>query len=564
VPNSQQTKWIVNAASAEADDLGQKLPRIIRVLLHQRGIRCAESAEAFLNPKLNNLADPFLLPDMREAVDRILLAVDNKEKIVIYGDYDVDGVTSITLLKTTLKAYGIDAGTFLPHRMDEGYGISFDGIERCLDEFQPSLFIGVDCGTTSIKEVERLKELGIDVIICDHHEENPEGRPPTVALVNPKLGDCFHYLCTVGVIFKVAHALLKTRPLEHFVLRDYLDIVAVGTIADIVPLEDENRALVRRGLHELSETRNLGLAALREVAQLSPPFSSMDIGFRIGPRLNAAGRLDTAQAALDLLLADTPVQAKAIAEGLDQQNRERQVVELRIRNEAEEQARQMFQGEVPPPGIVLASDDWHPGVVGIVASRISRKYCRPTFIVAIDEEGIGKGSGRSVEDISLVELINDTRPLLLKGGGHAMAAGISIRKENIDEFREAFCAAIVARAGDEALIPKLKIDLEVGLGELDFDLLRAYYLMEPFGASNPLPIFIAKGVQLAAEPREHKGKHYSFRLLQGDTIRDAIYFGGMETELPKLPWDVAFQIQRNVYRGRISIQLIVQSIRTCE
>lgn len=540
------------------------MPRIIRELLFHRGIHNAESAEAYLNPKLNNLADPFLLPDMRLAVDRILLAVDQGEKVVIYGDYDVDGVTSITLLKTVLEAYGMEPGTFLPHRMDEGYGISLDGIDRCLSELSPTLFIGVDCGTTSIREVELLKQKGIDVIICDHHEENPEGRPPAVALVNPKLGDSFHYLCTVGVIFKVAHALLKTRPLPDFALRDFLDIVAVGTIADIVPLEGENRALVRRGLHELSETRNAGLAALRDVAKVTPPFTSMDIGFRIGPRLNAAGRLDTAQAALDLLLEKSPQRATEIAEGLDRQNRERQTVEIRIRNEAEEQARQTFKENGVTAGIVLASDDWHPGVVGIVASRISKKYCRPTFIIAIDENGVGKGSGRSIEGVSLVDIINETRHLLLKGGGHAMAAGISIEKENIDAFREHFSAAILASADAETLIPKLHIDLEVNLSELDFDLLRGYYLMEPFGASNPQPVFVARGIQLADTPREHKGKHYGLRLQQGGTIRDAIFFNGMEAPLPELPWDVAFQIQRNVYRGRISLQLIVQEIRASE
>ncbi len=550
-----QSPWIVREIPAELPLL-KGVPPLVALLLAQRGFQKADDAEAFLDPKLGNLSDPFLLPDMQLAVDRILAAIDAGEEIVIYGDYDVDGVTSITLLKTVLRAYGSDAGSFLPHRMDEGYGISFDGIERCLTEFSPKLFIGVDCGTTSIAEIGLLRDKGIDVIICDHHEASPEGRPPCVALVNPKLGESFHYLCTVGVIFKLAHALLMSRPVADFRLRDYLDIVALGTVADIVPLEGENRALVRRGLHELQHSKNPGLAALREVSGIEPPFVSMDIGFRLGPRLNAAGRLDTAQDALDLLTAESDARAWPIAQKLDLRNRERQLLEKRIREEAEA----MVTGD-EQAAIVVASDGWHPGVVGIVASRICGRHHRPTFVISIDENGVGKGSGRSIEGVSLVDCINECRDLLVKGGGHAMAAGISIERDKIDAFRERFAECVLRIADEDTLQARIHIDAEARLEELDFDFMRSYERLEPFGAGNPQPVFLARGLQPADEPRLLKEKHWRFRFRQRGAIREGIFFNGAEEEIPRPPWDVAFSVQRNVYRGRVSVQLLIQAMR---
>ena len=538
-------------------------PLIARIL-HQRGYVTAEEQLAFLEPKLNVLSDPFLLPEMGAAVDRLLQAIDAGERVALYGDYDVDGVTSLTLFKTVLGAYGLDARTFLPHRMDEGYGLSIEGLARCLDEHSPNLIIAVDCGTASIEEVAWLAdEKGIDTIICDHHEARPDGRPQCVALVNPKLGDDFHYLCSAGVVFKVAHALLKRRPLAGFDLRDYLDIVAVGTVADIVPLVAENRALVRRGLHELAKGRNPGIAALAEAAGTSAPFDSADIGFKLGPRLNASGRLDSAQASLDLLLAEDPGQARTLALALDARNRERQQIEAKIREQALALVAETFD-----PGrdvaIVLGSEEWHAGVVGIVASRISKRFHRPTFIIAFEEDGSGKGSGRSVEGISLVAAIDRCREFLVKGGGHEMAAGISLQRDQLDAFREAFSAAVREQISGDELTPRLYLDAETGLGEISDALLPSYLKLEPLGQHNPRPIFLVRGVQPAAEPRVLKEKHLRLSLRQDGVTREAMYFGGNEEPLPLPPWDIAFTVNRNEWRGRVSLQMIVEDIRSAE
>jgi len=545
VPAEQPIAWVLKDPPHPITPF-PGLPRLVADLLRQRGHTTAEAAAAFLDPRLDALSDPFRLPGMPAAVARLLAAIDAREKVVLYGDYDVDGVTSITLLHTVLRAYGLDPHPFLPHRVDEGYGLSADGLERCLEECAPTLLVAVDCGTTAVAEIIALAARGIDTIVCDHHEAGPDGLPP----------------CTVGIVFKLAHALLKFRPNPSLDLRHLLDLVAVGTVADIVPLEGENRALVRRGLHELERTRNHGLAALRDLTRIKPPFGAADIGFRIGPRLNAAGRLDTAREALELLMADTPARALRLAEGLDRQNAERQRVEGHIREAAEAQFNDVFGHSADPPaGIVLGSSGWHVGVVGIVASRISKRHHRPTFVIAFDENGLGKGSGRSVDGLSLVDAINDCRDLLVKGGGHAMAAGITLERAAFDAFRARFAASIAAAAPPGALLPKLHLDAAVTFEELTLPLLAAYERLEPFGSGNPQPLLIACGVQPAEEPKIMKDKHYRFRLQQGRARRDAVYFNGVEHPLPPPPWDIAFTINRNAFRGNISLQLQIQRIR---
>ncbi|MEM9480734.1 MAG: single-stranded-DNA-specific exonuclease RecJ [Verrucomicrobiota bacterium] len=562
-------RWDIKPTPVDVPDYrlnGQNFPRLVRLMLAQRGIFSPEEQEGFLLPKLAGLSDPFDLPEMDLAVERILQAVDRGEKTVIYGDYDVDGVTSITLLREVLVAYGLSSEPFLPSRMGEGYGLSFEGVERCLAEFEPSLVIAVDCGTGSIQEIAALKEKGIDTIVCDHHEAHPDGRPPCVALVNPKLGEDFHYLCTAGVVFKVAHALLKTRPLEGFELRETLDLLALATVADIVPLEGENRTLVRHGLKQLGQSKRPGVIALAKVAGCSAPFSAMDIGFRMGPRLNAAGRLDTAEASLALLLAEDSEEAEMIASELDQRNRERQNLELEIRRKAEAMIEETYDAD-SHAGIVVGGEGWHPGVVGIVSARLARRYHRPTFVVGFDEEGIGKGSGRSVPGVSLVECINRCRELLEKGGGHAMAAGISLREENLDDFREKFSCCVREIAGDGELEPTLDVDAEASFGELDFTLLEACGLMEPFGSGNPEPVLFSADVRTSGDCRVLNDRHYKLRLEQGGIVMDAIYFDGVnecDGILPPQPWDVAFALHRNEFRGRVSLQLVVKSIRAHE
>lgn len=541
-----------------AGDFG--LSPVVVSLALQRGHTDREGFEQFLHPRLKDLGDPHALPGVEAAVRRILEAVDRRESVVLYGDYDVDGVSSLALLATVLGAYGLEPRPFLPTRLEEGYGLSVKGIENCLEGHSPDLLIAADCGTNSREEARILRERGIDLIILDHHEPSPEGVAACVALVNPKLGDDYHYLCTAGVVFKIAHALLRARPVPGFDLKDHLDIVALGTIADIVPLEAENRLFARRGLAQLERTVRPGLVALKSVAGVTSPIRTHDVGFKLGPRLNASGRLDTAVASLDLLLCQDPARARLLAESLDRQNRERQELELATREDAE----RLIAG-LPPArrshAIVVGSRGWHPGVVGIVASRISKQYHRPTFVIGIDENGLGKGSGRSIPGISLVEALDSCRDLIEAGGGHEMAAGVSVREENLDAFREALIRSVEAQAEADTLVPKLLIDAEIRFPELTLELLDSYELLRPFGTSNPQPVFMATSVRLAAEPRVIKEKHLKFRFEQDGVEMEAIYFNGAELDLPKPPWDIAFLIDRSEYRGREQINIVLQAVR---
>jgi len=571
---STRAHWILQSPDpaqlekVRSTDASSSLSPLVQRLLCLRGFCEPEDIERFLFPKLSDLSDPFLLPDMDKAVARLFQAVDAGEKTVLYGDYDVDGVTSLTLLKTVLAAYGLDAATFLPHRSQDGYGVSGNGLDRCLSEHSPTLLVAVDCGTSSATEIARLKEQGIDTLILDHHECPPDGRPDCTALVNPKT--CpgkggYEYLCSAGVVFKVGHALLKTRQVPEFDLRRLLDIAALGTVADIVPLVGENRLIVQRGLRELEHTGNPGLRELKRVAKLDGRIQASDVGFRLGPRLNAAGRVDTAQHSLDLLLATSLEEARSLADTLDGHNRERQTLE----HDTYDQARSLLEKHFDPAGdscIVLGSADWHPGVVGIVASRLSRTYHRPTFVIAFAGDGTGKGSGRSVDEFSLVGAINHCRGLLINGGGHDMAAGITLRQENLDAFRETFgeCVRRATAGTADLLTRRLHIDSLTDFSELELSMLDSYELLQPFGNANPEPLLMARGVTPVVEPRVLKGRHLKLRLAQSTHVREAIYFGGAAHDLPPPPWDVAFHVHRNAFRGSVNLQLTVQAIRGAE
>lgn len=551
-------RWILAEAPAPLALCGSL---VISRILQSRGLTTAEEAAEFLRPSLKRLGDPFLLPQMRPAVERILTALTNHERIVLYGDYDVDGVTSLALLHEMLTAYGAPPALFLPSRMEEGYGLSREGIERCWQLHQPQLLIAVDCGTSSHAEIADIVRRGAEVIVLDHHEPKTE-RPNCVALVNPKAeGDgAFSYLCSVGVVFKLCHALLKTSPLPDFDLRRRLDLVALGTVADIVPLKGENRTLVYHGVRELARRRLTGLGKLMDLAAMKPPIVSEHIGFRLGPRLNAAGRLTSAEKALRLLLTTDDAESAAIAAELDGQNRERQALERVIVAAAEAKITMLPLGAA----IVLGERGWHPGVLGIVASRIARKYHRPTLIVGFDEEGVGKGSGRSIAGLSLVTALSRCANALEKFGGHEMAAGLTIREEQFAGFASAFadiCAELLSAADLE---PRLHLDHELTLAELNGDLLRWHELLQPFGNGNLQPLFLARGVEPVAPPQILKERHLVLRLRQHGRYQRAIYFGGAESPLPKSPWDVAFRISSDEYQGEIRLQMQVEAIRSTE
>ena len=535
-------------------------------LLFRKGFRSTDEVQSFLRPRLSSLSDPFLLPQMRVAVSRILAALDRHERIVLFGDYDVDGVTSLALLDEMLRAYPAVARPqlFLPLRMEEGYGLSRESIERCLEQHRPQLLIAVDCGAASAGEIGELKKRNVDVIVLDHHERRSE-LPDCVAIVNPKTDPAcpFQYLCSVGIVFKLCHALLKARPLPGFDLKSKLDLVALGTVADIVPLIDENRMLVQRGVIEIARTSRIGLKKLMQLAGVRSPILPEDIGYRLGPRLNAAGRLTTAEKSLRLLLTHDDGEAAALATELDQYNRIRQEVEKQILIAAVEMIDKQFD-PLRDAAIVAGARDWHPGVLGIVASRIARKYHRPAIMIGFDQNGLGKGSGRSIDGLNLVEALTRCASTLDKFGGHEMAAGLAVREENFERFAEAFQSSARELLSEEALQRSLRLDHELPFTDIDVEFLRWHELLQPFGNGNPQPLFFARAVEPVAPPRVANEKHLIFRLRQGNRHRRAVYFDGAATEFPSPPWDVAFRIGVDEYDGETLVGMRIEAVRAAE
>ena len=539
------------------------LPCIVELLKRKR-FAGRDEVNAFLQPQLKSLSDPFLLPSMGPAVARIFRAIDASERIVLFGDYDVDGVTSLALLVEMLRAYGSSPKTFLPLRIEEGYGLSSESVERCCAEHSPQLLIAVDCGTSSLTEIAELKRRGVDVIVLDHHEPK-SALPDCVAIVNPKTDpdSAFQYLCTAGLVFKLCHAMLKTRPVPAFDLKDHLDLVALATVADVVPLHLENRVLVRRGAKTIAQSKRPGIQKLMEVAAVRSPITTEAIAFRLGPRLNAAGRLTTAQKAFQLLVTRDETEAAELAALLDAQNGERQLVEKKIFAEAEKELMKTFDPQ-HNAAIVLGAREWHPGVLGIVASRLARKYHRPTIVVGFDSNGLGKGSGRSIEGLSLVEALARCEEHLEKFGGHAMAAGLTVREENFPAFCTAFRAVAREILTDEKLQPCLRLDHELTFLELNNELLGWHQVLEPFGSGNAQPIFFARNVEPTVEPQIVKEKHLVFRLRQKNHFQRAIFFDGASSPLPSPPWDMAFRISADEYEGQTRLQIQVEALRAAE
>jgi len=535
---------------------------IARLLL-RKGFATADEIEAFLHPRLKSLSDPFLLPNMETAVARIFAALDRRERIVLFGDYDVDGVTSLALLAETLRAYGAAPDLFLPLRMEEGYGLSRESVERCVEQFHPQLLIALDCGTSSTAEIVDLRQRGVDVIVLDHHEPK-SALPECVAIVNPKTDPAspFHYFCSAGIVFKLCHALLKTRAID-FDLKSRLDLVALGTVADIVPLRDENRTLVQRGALEIARTNRLGLKKLIQVSGVKPPIFTEDIGYRLGPRLNAAGRLSTAEKSLRLLLTQDESEAAELAEFLDKQNRERQDVEKKIFAAAEEKIAKEFD-PARDAAIVVYDRGWHAGVLGIVASRIAHKYHRPAIVIGFDESRVGKGSGRSIEGFNLVQALTRCADKIDKFGGHEMAAGLTIQEANVDRFAEQFRQIARELLSDDDLQPRLQIDHEITFAELNFDFLGWHEMLQPFGNGNRQPLFFAREVESVMEPRVVGENHLQLRLRQRNYRHRAIFFGGAAQSLPPQPWDIAFRIRPDEYEGETRLEIRVEAVRGAE
>lgn len=544
-------------------------PAVCRLLV-SRGLTRAGDIDRFLNPRLSDVTDPFEMAGMSRAAERIWSAIDAGETIVIYGDYDVDGVTSTALLSTVLSALGGRARMFLPNRVDDGYGLGVEPLRRCIEQHQPGLVITVDCGTGSVEAVHAAREAGVDVVITDHHE--PAGEPaPAHAVVNPKLGAPAPatMLAGVGVAFKLCHALIKTgrdgnhEAARQLDLRGLLKWVALGTVVDLAPLEGENRILVRHGLDDLNAGGGIGLEALKAVGGVRGPVDTYHLGFVIGPRLNAAGRLGGAEAALELLLCGDETRARALAGELDAANRERQTMEARMVEEACAEIDSTFDPD-RDFGLVVARDGWHPGVIGIVASRLVNRYNRPVIVIGFDDEGTGKGSCRSYAGFHLVNGLAECAEHLAAYGGHAQAAGLTIEREKLEPFRQAFNAVAARELQGTDLRPQLRIDAWIDMAEIDDRMLEAVEALRPFGLGNPKPVWAVRGARLLGQPRIVGQGHVKMLVTAGNAQREAIGFGMGDREIPDGPMDLAFRLNRNEYMGRTTIQLVLEDFRPTE
>ncbi len=493
-----------------------KVSPLLAQCLLNRGFSEPAEIQMFLQPRLKNLADPFLLPNMNQAVERLFHAREQNEPLVIFGDYDVDGVTSTALLSEVLNKLGWIVSYYLPSRMDEGYGLSAEGVENCLKKIPTTLLLAVDCGSTAVETIASLQARGIDVIVLDHHQiSNPA--PNAVALVNPRFqisadsSLAFTELCSVGLAFKLAHAIVKRgRETDlpgaaDFDLRPLLDLVALGTIADLVPLTGENRILVSSGLERLNTTQRPGLVALKKVAQSPPALGTFEVGFQLAPRLNAAGRLENAEESLHLLLARDLAEAVPLAQNLDMQNRERQKIERGIADEVIGAVKAKFD---PEKDFVIVEGQllWHIGVVGIVASRVLQKFYRPTIIVGGDGDE-WRGSGRSIAGFDLAAALRECDDLLVRHGGHAMAAGLTIKPDKLDALRQRLNELARRTLKPADLQPPLRLDAEVGLEEMTLEGLTELGRLKPMGQGNPGLQFFAQQSDASASIATHwRGK----------------------------------------------------------
>ena len=557
-------RWTIKKENPKLRDKLSKnlhISPITAQILINRGIGNEAEANLYLNSTLFDLPSPYLMKGMDKAVERIKKAIGNKEKIAIYGDYDVDGVTSTALFYTFLKYLGADVIFYNPDRIKEGYGVNIEAVRKLAGE-GVTLFISGDCGITAVREVEEAKSLGADFIVTDHHKP-PEELPDAVSILNPQLSDCKYpgkMITGVGVMFNLAVALRRSLREDGFFgkrepnLADYLDLVALGTVADCAPLMDVNRIFVKEGIKRMENPRRIGVQALKEASSIEGVVNSYDLGFKLGPRINASGRLGSAGKAVELFISEDLESARDIAKTLSRENSNRQNIEGEIFAEA------IIQIESDPEildanSIVLASPGWHPGIIGIVASRIVERYDKPVILIAIDKNGIGKGSGRSVEGINIYSALSECRELFLQFGGHEQAAGLSIREDRIEEFRSMFDKA-VADSG-HAFEPSLNIDCEVEFGQLTDELVSEFSLLEPFGIGNPEPVLLAQSVEVVSQ-RLFKDKHLGLRLKQGNKSLEAIWFN--VNDAAQLPGkiDIVFTPEFNKWNGKRDIRLKVR------
>lgn len=531
---------------------------LARVLLN-KGITEKENIDLFMNPTRNDFHNPFLMPDMEIAVDRILKAIDNNEKIIIYGDYDADGITSITVLKSFLEERGLEVDSYIPNRLDEGYGLNKEAIKKVFDDGH-RLMITVDCGISGIAEVDYANSLGMEVLITDHHEP-AQTLPNALAVVDAKRKDNeypFNQLAGVGVVFKLIQAISIKLNLEEKEYLKYLDIVCIGTISDIVPLVDENRVIAKLGLMLVNQTRNIGLKALLEVVG----FKSIDSGtisFGVAPRINACGRMGHEQIALDLFLAKDYETAKKLAIKLNEYNTERQSIEKRIFDEAKEK---IENEENNTACIIVGGEGWHHGIIGIVASKVTDMYFKPSILICF-ENNIGKGSGRSIPGFDLHEALMNCSAELEKFGGHAMAVGVTVAKDKFNEFKTKL-EEYAKKCDIDKIVPIINIDSEVQLKNIDIDSVKSLKMLEPFGEANKTPLFLFKNLKINSIRALSEGKHLKLTLKEDNFMIDAIAFNMGELSEKYLlddKVDVVGSLEINSFNGNDSIQIVMKDLR---
>ncbi len=565
------TEWILKEAdqavvTALAGELHLQ-PATARLLV-SRGLEDPATARAFLNPSLTDMLDPFLLAGMEQAVARLVTARRKQEQVCIYGDYDVDGVTATAMLVSGLTSLGLRVGYHIPHRLEDGYGLNNEALQA-IRTSGATLCVTVDCGMTALAEAAFCQTIALDLIITDHHQPL-ERLPDACAVVNPHRSDCgypFKGLAGVGVAFNLLVALRgRLRGEGTFAdngpdLRQWLDLVALGTVADVVPLTGQNRLLVAAGLQRMGAVTRIGMAALKKVAGISGEVTAGQVGFRLAPRVNAAGRLESAVPGVELLLTADPVVAETLATELDEANSERQAVERRMLEEA---VRLLEQGGGVNGrhSIVLASEGWHPGVVGIVASRLAERYYRPTILLALQDDGAAKGSGRSIPGFHLLEALHDCAPLLTRYGGHRAAAGVALSADQADAFVAAFERAAAERLDQQTLIPRLSLDVELEPGELTPTLVADLQRLAPFGAGNPEPVVCIRGLTVM-EQKVVGSEHLRLRLGRGRHYINAIAWRMAGRPAPEL-LDLAGVPEIDTWGGGSRLQIRVKDLKPTE
>jgi single-stranded-DNA-specific exonuclease len=541
------------------------LPEIVCRLLLIRGYVSAEEAKLFLRPKLDRLHDPLGFLSMDKAVERLARAVREKELVFVHGDYDVDGICSTTLLIRAIRAFGGEATPFIPRRIEDGYDLSDAGVDAAIAA-HAKVVVTCDCGTTALKPVARLCKAGIDVIVTDHHL--PGGPlPECISVLNPKRSGCEYPdkdLAAVGVAFKLALALARALEKNENFVWAMLDLVALATVADVAPLRGENRVFVRYGLRMLAETRNIGLRALIRAAGLDgKQLTAGRLGFILAPRLNAAGRLGHAIRGVELLLTEDEHTANAIARELEELNYKRQEIDRWTLNQARERVLQMDLDDTF--GIVLADEAWHPGVIGIVASRLVEEFGRPTVLVALSGD-YGKGSGRSIAKFDLHGALGKASDLLLRYGGHRAAAGVTVARDKVDAFATRFNDVARSLLTPEDLVPEVRVDLEVSMDGMDEKLESLFRHFEPFGIGNPTPVMLARKVVISKPPRTIGLDGLKLVLDTGTGSIEAIGWGLAHRAAEFQPGgcvDIAFRLEKDEYRGESRLQARIADIRPC-